>query len=138
MNNKNLRLMLAAGLVSFTLGGCATLEDVPIDRSKPETVQSQLAVGDTVYVRLQRGDVRHFRIVALEPDAIVGRHERIAYQDIDLIEVKKVDYEGPIKTGAAVAVLALVYIAAMVIEDELNEEEVATCDSNGVGGCIPR
>jgi hypothetical protein len=136
MNNKNLRSMAATGLV-FMFGGCATMEYVPINRSRPETVQTQLAVGDTVHIRLQNGDEWQFRIVALEPGVIVGRDARIAYKDIDLLEVKNVDVEGPVKVGLAVGALALVYIAAAVIEAELDEEEGTYCDSNGVA-CLPR
>lgn len=140
MKNNNLRFVVAAGLVLLSFCGCSTLEYVPINRSKPEELRSQLAVGETVNVRLQSGDRYQFRILALEADAIVGRDERIAYKDIDLLEVKKVDYEGTAKTAAAVGALALVYVAAMVIEAELDEESdpPTRCDSNGVGGCIPR
>jgi hypothetical protein len=138
MNNKNLQSTLAAGVVLVTLAGCSTLEYVPINRSKPEDVRSQLSVGETVRVRLQNGDEWQFRIVGLEADAIVGRDSRIAYKDIDLLEVKTVDYEGTIKTAGAVAALALVFVAAAVIEAELDEESETYCDSNGAGGCIPR
>ena len=138
MNNNNLRTILAAALLLFVVTGCATLEYVPINRSKPEELRSQLSVGETVHVRLQNGDWWQFRIVALEPDAIVGRDGRIAYKDIDLLEVKTVDYEGTAKTAGAVAVLALVFIASAVIEADLDEESGTYCDSNGAGGCIPR
>jgi hypothetical protein len=140
MNNKKLLSILVITLGILALAACSTLEHVPINRSKPETVRSQLTVGETVHVRLQNGDQRQFRIVALEPDAIVGRDERIAYADIDLLEVKTVDYEGTVKTAAAVGALALVFIAALVIEAELEKEEEdgTLCDSNGAGACIPR
>lgn len=141
MKNNNLRwVVAAAGFVLVTLAGCSTLEYVPINRSKPETVRSQLAVGETVHVRLQSGEQRQFRIVALEPDAIVGRDERIAYRDIDLLEVKTTDYEGTTKTALAAGAVVLVFIAAAVIEAEIEDESDADthCDSNGVGGCIPR
>ena len=138
MNNKNLRSILAAGLVLFTLAGCTTLEYVPINRSKPEELKSQLKVGETVHIRLQNGDEWQFRIVGLEADAIVGRDTRIAYEDIDLLEVKTVDYEGTAKTAAAAGVLAVVFIAAAVIGAELEEESESYCDSNGAGGCIQR
>lgn len=140
MNNNNLRSIAAAGLVLLNLAGCSALEHVPINRSKPEEVRSQLGVGETVNVRLQSGDRRQFRIVALEADAIVGRDERIAYRDIDLLEVKKVDYEGTVKTALAVTALAAVFVAALVVDAELDEEwqTESRCDSNGVGGCVPR
>jgi hypothetical protein len=92
-----------------------------------------------VHVRLQSGERHQFRIVALEPDAIVGRGVRIAYKDIDLLEVKARDYEGTTKTAVAIGALALVYIAAAAIEAELDEDFNAKsrCESNGMGGCIP-
>lgn len=138
MNNKNLRSFLAAGFILFMLAGCSTLEYVPINRSKPDELRSQLRVGETVHIRLQNGDEWQFRIVGLEADAIVGRDARIAYKDIDLLEVKTVDYEGTAKATGAVALLAVVFIASAVIEAELEEESETTCDSNGAGGCIPR
>src|ERR1043165_5272094 len=130
MNNNNLLMALVTGFVFSSLVGCATLESVPINRSRPQELQAQLAVGDTVHVRLQSGDQRQFRIVALEPDAIVGRDYRVPYKDIDLLEIKTVDFEGPTKTMLAVSALALVYVAAAVIEAELDEEtEQTRCDS---------
>ena len=140
MNNKKMRCILAAGLVLLNLVGCSTLEYVPINRSKPETVRQQLEVGQTVHIRLHSGDQHRFRVVALEPDAIVGHDDRIAYRDIDLLEVETRDYEGTTKTALAVGALALVFVAAAVIENELGEasDPPTRCDSNGVGGCIPR
>ena len=140
MNNKKMRFLLAAGLVLVNLVGCTTLEYVPIDRSQPETLRQQIKVGERVHVRLQSGDQRRFRVVAFEPDAIVGHDDRIAYRDIDLLEVETRDYEGTTKTALAVGALALVFVAAAVIDAELDEDSDADfrCDSNGAGGCIPR
>ena len=120
MNNKNLRLVAVTVLLA-TLAGCTTLEYVPIERAQPETLRTRLEVGETVIVRLHSGDERKFRIRALEADAIVGRGERIAYKDIDRIDVKTVDYEGTAKSTLAVAAIAAVYIASVLIEAELEE-----------------
>jgi hypothetical protein len=117
---KNLLSVVAVALL-VTLGGCSTLEYVPIERAQPETLRTQLEVGDNVIVRFRSGDQRQFRIRALEPDAIVGRDERIAYKDIDRIDVKTVDYEGTAKTALAFTALAAVYIASFLIEAELDE-----------------
>ena len=138
MNNKNLRLAAVAALVSLGLAGCSTLEYVPIDRSNPQELQSRLTVGETVIVRLHNGDRRQFRIVALEADAIVGRDARVAYRDIDLLEVKTRDVEGTSKTALAVGALALVYVAAVAIDAELEEDSRAAtrCVSNGMH-CTP-
>ena len=137
MNHENLRSMAAAALCVCLLAGCSTLEYVEVDRARPESLRSQLEVGETVIIRLYHGERRQFRIVALEPDAIVGSHERVAYRDIDLIEVEKRDVGGTMKTALAVGALAVVAIAVLAIEAEL-EEEPATrtgCNSTGSGVC---
>lgn len=120
MNIKNVRWTAAAALL-VTMGGCSTLEFVPMERSQPESLRTQLEVGETVIVRLHSGDERQFRIRALEADAIIGRNDRIAYRDIDRIDVKTRDYEGTAKTTLAVAALAAVYIASFLIEAELEQ-----------------
>jgi len=120
MNTRNcLSIVVVALLV--TLGGCSTLEYVPIERAQPETLRTQLEVGDTVIVRLHSGDQRQFRIRALEPEALIGRDERIAYKDIDRIDVKTVDYAGTAKSALAVTALAAAYIASLLIEAEFDE-----------------
>lgn len=122
MNNNKLRSIVAIGFLILTLGGCSTLESVPINRSKPEGLRSQLAVGETVSVWLNSGDQRKFRIRALETDAVVGRDVRIPYTDIYRVEVKTVDYEGTVKTALAATALVVVYIAAAIADDGLYYE----------------
>jgi hypothetical protein len=135
--NNNRRSVLAAGLVLMALMGCTSLESVPVNRSKPEDLRAQLAVGETVIVRLHNGDQRQFRIVALENDAIVGRDERIAFRDIDVIDVKYVDYMGTVQATGAVALLALVYIGrAWLDEGEDDSLTAAPCRTDGSGGMI--
>jgi hypothetical protein len=135
MNNKNLGWIVAAGLI---LSGCSTLESVPVNRSKPEDLRSQLAVGETVSIRLYTGERHQFRIVALESDTMVGRDQRIAYRDIDLIDVESVDYARPAKTALALGALAVVVIGVAILEAELDDEYLsdAPCRTNGSGGMI--
>jgi hypothetical protein len=139
MNNKNLRSAAVAGLALLMLVGCTSLESVPIDRSKPESLRFQLTVGESVIVRLHGGEQRQFRIVALEDDAIVGRDERIAYSDIDLVDVKYVDYKGTAQATGAVALLAAIVIGSAILDSE-SEEPVsqAPCRTDGSGGMICR
>jgi hypothetical protein len=106
--------MVAAGL---TISGCSTLESVPVNRSKPEDLRSQLAVGEIVSVRLYTGERYQFRIVTLESDTIVGDQQRIAYRDIDVIDVKSVDYAGTAKTALAAGALAVVVVGAAILQD---------------------
>ena len=121
MNCNNLQSLATAALL-VTLGGCTTLEYVPIERARPETLRTQLEVGETVIVRLHSGDQRQLRIRALEPDAIVGRDARIPYADIDRLEVKTRDYEGTAKTALAAAAVVVVYIGAAILEAQLDDE----------------
>jgi hypothetical protein len=138
MNNKKLRASVAAALMLFALCGCSTLEYVRIDRSRPESLRSRLEVGETVNVRLQSGEQYQFRIVALEADAIVGRDQRIAYTDIDLLEVKKRDYEGTVKTALTVTAIAAMLAALLVIEAELDRESQENIYCDGRGWCETR
>src|SRR5688572_11316810 len=135
MNNKNLGWIVAAGL---TMSGCSALESVPVNRSRPEDLRSQLAVGETVSIRLYTGEQHQFRIVALESDTIVGGDQRIAYRDIGLIDVKTVDYAGSAKTALAVGALAVVVIGGAILEAEGDDEHLseAPCRTNGSGGMI--
>jgi hypothetical protein len=137
MNNKNLRSIAAFGLALLALAGCTSLESVPVNRSQPEDLQSRLSVGETVAVRLKNGDEHEFRIVALEPDAIVGRKQRVAYEDLDVVDVKYVDYKGTAQATGAVALLAVVFIGGAVLESELDESRDDTrCRSNGTGAAV--
>ena len=139
MNNKNLRSIAVAGLDFLMLVGCSSLESVTIDRSKPESLRSQLVVGETVIVRLYNGKQSQFRIVALENDAIVGSHERIAYRDIDLVDVKSVDYKGTVLTTLAVSALAVVVVGSAILDDGTDELQTdAPCRTDGSGGMICR
>jgi hypothetical protein len=139
MNNKNLRPVAALALALLTLVGCTSLEYLPVDRSRPEELQSRLNVGETVVVRLKNGEEREFRITALEPDAIVGRKERVAYQDVDVIEVKYLDYQGTAQATGAVALLALVVVGGAILDAESESRDATRCTSTGTGGvaCAP-
>ena len=142
MNNKNLRSIAAAALAILTLSGCASLQYVPVNRSKPEELRSQLAVGETVVIRMVNGDRHEFRVVALEDHAIVGKHERVAYRDIDLIEVKYTDYKATALTAGAVAALAVVVVGGVILdaESENDLQGQTRCRTNGTGGmvCTPQ
>jgi hypothetical protein len=140
MNNKNLRTIAVIGCAALALVGCTSLEHVPINRAKPEELRSRLAVGENVLVRLHNGDERQFRIVALEPDAIVSRDERIPYADIDLIDVKFVDYKGTAYATGAIALLAVVFVGSALLDSELEDDpqDEARCRTDGSGGMVCR
>ena len=138
MKNKKIRASIAAGLAFLALCGCTTLDHVRIDRTRPESLRSQLEVGQVVSIRLQSGAKHQFRIVALEADAIVGRNQRVAYRDIDLLEVRKRDYEGTAKTVLTATAIAAMFAALLVIEAELEDETESVTYCDGTGWCETR
>jgi len=138
MKNKNLRSIAATGLALLTLAGCASLENVPVNRSKPDELKSQLSVGEDVVVRTVDGAKHEFRVVALEADDIVGKNERVAYRDVDTVDVKYTDYKGTALTAGAVALLGVVVIGGAILDSELEEDSqpATRCQSTGTGGMV--
>ena len=63
-----------------------------------------------------------FRILALEQDAIVGRHVRISYDDVLWVNRLETDYKGTVLTALAVTALAVIYVGAAVLEAEAEDE----------------
>jgi len=142
MKNKNLRSIAATGLALLTLCGCTSLEYVPVNRSRPEELKSRLSVGEDIVVRMVNGEKHEFRITALENDAIVGKHARVAYQDVDTVDVKYTDYKGTALTTGAVALLAVVVVGGAILDSESDEDSqpASRCQSTGTGGvvCTPQ
>ena len=118
MNERLRRGMIVMTAASVFSSACTTIESVPIPRSNPRELRTTLRVGENVVVRTYDGHERQFRIKALEEGAIVGRHERISYEDILWMNTLKTDYKGTALTALAVTALVVVYVAAAVLEAE--------------------
>jgi len=111
--------MTATSLLS---SACATIDSVPIPRSNPRELRTTLRVGETVIVKTNDRREKQFRIVALEEQAIVGRHERIPYDDILWVNRREIDYKGTVLTTLAVTALVVVYVGAAILEAESEDE----------------
>jgi hypothetical protein len=112
MNQRLRRGIVAMTAASLLSSGCTTVEMVPMPRSNPRELRTTLRVGETVIVRTYDGHERQFRISALEEDAIVGRHQRISYDDILWMNTRKTDYQGTVLTILAATLVVVVYAAA--------------------------
>jgi len=111
--------MAAASLLS---SACTTVESVPMPRSNPRELRTTLRVGETVVVKAIDGHERQFRILALEDDAIVGRHERISYEDIIWVNTRRTDYKGTGMTILLATAFVVVFVAAKVLEAEAEDQ----------------
>lgn len=112
--------MTAASLLS---SACTTIESVPMPRSNPRELQATLRVGETVIVKTNDLREREFRITALEKDAIVGRHERISYDDILRVNARKTDdFKDTAMTILLTTAAVVVYVGLKVLEAESESE----------------
>ncbi len=96
----------------FLVTSCATTRVTSFPNEQTPNAQPDVAVGNTVRATLNTGEVREFKVTAMEADALVGKNIRIPYKDLRFLEVKKmstwrsVGLAVGIVTGVAIAVLA--------------------------------
>jgi hypothetical protein len=102
-------IVLLSICVSVT--GCSTTRTLPRHDSIAEVQASGVKPGTKVVVTLTSGEVRTFRITAVEGDALLGSNTRIPYADIAKLEVKR--FDGRRTAGVAGATL-LVLLGGLV------------------------
>jgi hypothetical protein len=101
--------LATALLISICLAGtgCTTTRTLPRPQAASDAKSTGLEPGDKVVVTLTSGDVRTFRVTAIEPDALVGENTRVPFADIEKLQRKKIS---ALKTsGAVVGVLAVAF-----------------------------
>jgi hypothetical protein len=102
--------------------GCTTTRTLPRPAAAMEVQSAGLEPGDKVIVTLPSGEVRKFRLTAIEADALVGKDERIAFADIQKLQTRKVS--GRKVAGIVVATLVVIggALAMAIHELERNSE----------------
>lgn len=92
------------------LAGCSSLQNVPVGRSM---AHPEVEVGESVVVTTKNGEKKSFTVTAVENDALVGANARVAYADMQRLEVRR---EGTMsgKKGLLIgaAVLGVIAVAA--------------------------
>ena len=92
------------------LAGCASLQNVPVGQSM---AHPEVEVGESVVVTTKAGEKKSFTVTAVENDALVGGSSRVAYADMQRLDVKR---EGTMsgKKGLLIgaAVLGVIAVAA--------------------------
>ena len=73
----------------FLVTSCATTRVTSFPNEQTPNVQPDVAVGNTVRATINTGEVREFKVTAMEADALVGKNIRIPYKELRFLEVKK-------------------------------------------------
>ena len=84
---------VAVIVILSLVSGCTSYEFVSIDGSPqgaPVTIQ-QVTPGDKVRLTLNSGEKREFFVSSVEADRIVGEGQTHAFEDIQFLEVRRVD-----------------------------------------------
>lgn len=104
----------AVVLISICLAaaGCTTTRTLPRPAAAIEAQSAGLKPGDKVIVTLASGEVRKFRLTAIEADALVGKDVRIAFADIEKLQSRKVSGR---KVAAFVGATVVVIAGALAI-----------------------
>jgi hypothetical protein len=68
---------------------CTSLQVLPLGEAPPQT--SSMRVGERVRVTTKGGEKQHFKVTAIEADALVGGKARVRYDDIAVLEVRQPD-----------------------------------------------
>ena len=91
----------------FLATGCASLQSVPMSQGGRPDVQ----VGESVVVTTRDGAQHKFKVSAVDNDALRGGGERIAYADMQSLEVRRSDGLHMNKTAMIIGAVVLGAVA---------------------------
>lgn len=83
------RVVALLTLATYLTTGCTSLQNVPIRHSDQTVARPQVSVGESVVVTTRSGEQKKFTVTAVEDDALVGRNERVAYADMQQLDVRR-------------------------------------------------
>jgi hypothetical protein len=106
------RVVALLAVASYLTTACTSLQTVPIRNSDQTVARPAVNVGESVVVTTRSGEKKQFTVTAVEDDALVGRNDRVAYADMQQLDVRR--SEGGGKQGLIIGavVLGVVAIAA--------------------------
>jgi hypothetical protein len=109
MSNKFQRVCAFACAAIFLVTSCTTLDHVSIPGAETSAAVPAVKVGNSVVVTTKSGEEKTFKVTAVEPDALAGKHERVLYADMASLSVKRGD-----KAATTIAV-ALVILGVLIV-----------------------
>ena len=111
---------VAVVVILSLISGCTSYKFVSIDGSPqgaPVTVQ-QIVPGDKVRLTLNSGEKREFFVSSVEADRIVGEGQTHAFDDIQFLEVRRVDEDG---NNTVIAVVLVVGLLAILLIEAIDD-----------------
>jgi hypothetical protein len=106
------RAIAVVSVVSFLVTSCTSLQTVAIPGPENPSTLPAVKVGDTVDLTTRTTEHKHFKVTAVEVDALVGKGDRVAYADMATLNVVRIRKGPTIGIVVAVVVVVLSVIAA--------------------------
>ena len=97
--------LIAIGLISVVASGCTTTQAVR--QPQAATVTTLVKPGDTIDCTLRDGTNWKFKIVRVEPNALIGATQQVKVQDLTYLKIKRF--------SAGKTILAVVGIAGIIL-----------------------
>jgi len=117
-----MRFAVYALACSLALTSCTTVREVAVPGASGQQVPD-VQVGDRVVVLLKSGKSESFKVTSVGTAAIYGKHESIAYSDIQSLEIRKLNGKRTAWLGIGIVVgLAAVLYAALLVAITQEEE----------------
>lgn len=115
------RVVTVLTVSCFLLTSCTALKTVYIPSGEsPPSLPGSVKVGDNVVVTTKDREKKRFEVTAVEADALVGKDVRVAYADMDTLQVRHID-KGP---TIALAVVVGAILLGMLLGEQLADDFV--------------
>jgi hypothetical protein len=96
----------------FLATGCAQLQNVPLAHSEQGVARPNVQVGDSVVVTTKDGARHKFQVLGVESDALRGQSDRVAYADMQKLDVEKA---GGMHLSKTALIVGAVVIGAVAV-----------------------
>jgi hypothetical protein len=85
------RAVALLAMATFLATGCTSLQNVPLQHSNQTTAKPGVQVGEVVVVTKHDGHKEKFTVTGVEDDALIGKNARVAYADMQSLDVQRSD-----------------------------------------------
>jgi hypothetical protein len=97
---------------AFLATGCAQLQNVPLARSEQGIARPDVQVGERVVVTTRDGAKHRFQVTAMDAESLRGDTDRIAYADMQRLDVQK---KGEMHFSKTALVVGAVVLGAVAV-----------------------
>ena len=78
-------------VTAFLTTGCTSLQNVPLSQGGQRVERPDIKAGESVIVTKKDGTKQKFKVLKVEPDALIGHNVRIDYADMASLEAQRAD-----------------------------------------------